>query len=106
MSIEYTIFEDDDLNGKVVFSVSLSNTTHAAWQEEVGLHRQMKNLETGEAETWLVNTTIHDNERQCFEVGWVQDYQDKCIKEGREPNPLLVELLEYAYDHDCTLVYV
>ena len=105
MSIEYTVYKDDDPSKPILLTLSLSNSTHAAWQDEVGLHRLVKMNDTGEIQSRLVHTTIHDTERQCFQIDWLEGYFDK-LGDDEPISPLLTELLDTAEEHGCTLIFV
>lgn len=106
MSIEYTIFKDDDPTKEVIFTTSLSNTSHADWQEFVGLSMQRRNAETGEVADYTVETTIWDSERICFDgMEWLDEYFEK-LGAAEPHSELLVKLYDELTASDSQFIYV
>lgn len=106
MSFEYTIFEDDDPTKEVIYTTSLSNTTHADWQELVGLDLLRTNSETGEVRSFTFHTMTNDPERLSFDaVYWLNEYFEKLGDE--EPHsPLLQELYDHVMNSDSDAIFV
>ena len=105
MSIDYALFKDDDPQTTPLLAVSLSNGTHAIWQDEVGLFRTVQMKDTGETQQRLFHTTIHDTERMAFCLSWLEQYFDQ-LGDDDPISPLLTEILETAEENGCALVYV
>ena len=105
MSIEYTLHEDDDQSKPIILTVSLSNGTLAAWQDEVGLYRTVRMNDTGEIQRRSFHTTIHDDHRLSFEVDYLEHYFDN-LGDDEPLSPLLTKLIQKAEEHGCNYVFV
>lgn len=105
MTIEYTIHENDNQDEPIILTFSLSNSTHAIWQEEVGLYRTVRMADTGEIEKRLYHTTIHDDHRLSFDLSYLEQYFDH-LGDDEPISPLLLELLETAEAHGCNYIFV
>lgn len=102
MTIEYTLYTDDDASKEVIFSTSIGNTDHANWQAAVGLYRSTARLSNG-MERRAYHTTIHDTERLSFEV----DYLDTFFTHHAEKDyPALSEIYAKAIEVGCEYVFV
>jgi hypothetical protein len=108
MSISYSIRRDDRADGDVIVSVSLSNTSHAAWQDALDVGRDMRNAETGELERGHWHTTIHDSAPLSFDADELSGFVDLLDDLGHNGNT--VDILNYilvaAEEHGCQIIFV
>lgn len=95
MSHTYFITEDNTSTGKQLALVGLSNSSHEDWMERAGLMRDMRNLETGEVQSWPYSTTIHDKEPlfvYSYEfMGYVDAAQDSYGADSPEHMKMLYD---------------
>ena len=74
MSISYLVYKNDDPKQELLASISLSNTSHADWQDVCLVSRQMREVDTGLVVDRPFNTTIYDDKPLAFDVNELEDY--------------------------------